>query len=105
MKRPTGWLTATDEFKAEIMEKAVEALWHQGPEAADYTPHDLKHFERVENWIRALIPIESWPLLLPQERKLLTWSAWTHDIGMFTSHFPLGTAPTDIRRLHSGAGG
>jgi translation initiation factor 2B subunit (eIF-2B alpha/beta/delta family) len=100
MKRPVGWLETNDEFKAEIMERTVEALWHQGAESSEYTPHDLKHFERVENWIRALIPVESWPLLSPQERKILTWSAWTHDIGMFKGLFPPGTAPNDIRLLH-----
>jgi hypothetical protein len=81
MKRPRGWLSELDEANAVKMEQVVRAQWEKGADASEFTPHDPDHFARVEDWIRALVPQERWKDLSFEERKILTWCAWTHDIG------------------------
>ncbi|HEY1580452.1 MAG TPA: HD domain-containing protein [Terracidiphilus sp.] len=100
MKRPRGWLNELDDMNATKMEQVVRAQWEKGPDAAEFTPHDPDHFARVEDWIRALVPQEKWKDLSFQERKILTWCAWTHDIGMFTSHYSQDETSKAIRNKH-----
>ena len=100
MKRPRGWLSELDEANAVKMEQVVRAQWEKGADASEFTPHDPDHFARVEDWIRALIPQDNWKDLSFEERKILTWCAWTHDIGMFTSHYPQSESSKAIRNKH-----
>jgi hypothetical protein len=81
--RPAGWLSPADAERAPAMESEVTGVF--GPsdvETYTYTPHGTSHFARVEDLVRALIPQRRWCRLSAQERMLLTWAAWTHDIGM-----------------------
>jgi hypothetical protein len=100
MKRPHGWLNELDEASATKMEQEVRAEWTKGADSPEYTPHDPDHFARVEDWIRALIPRDRWNDLTLEERKILTWCAWTHDVGMFTSHYSSKDSSKAIRDKH-----
>src|SRR5580692_3169504 len=100
MKRPRGWLSELDEAIALKMEQVVREQWGKGAESSEFTPHDPDHFARVEDWIRALIPQERWKDLSFEERKILTWCAWTHDIGMFTSQHSRKDSSKAIRNKH-----
>lgn len=100
MKRPRGWLSEVDEDSAAKMEQVVKNQWEKGADASQFTPHDPNHFARVEDWIRALIPQDRWKDLSFEERKILTWCAWTHDIGMFTSHYSPNESDRVIRNKH-----
>ena len=100
MKRPRGWLSELDEANAVKMEQVVRAQWEKGADASEFTPHDPDHFARVEDWIRALVPQERWKDLSFEERKILTWCAWTHDIGMFTSQYSQNEPSKAIRNKH-----
>jgi translation initiation factor 2B subunit (eIF-2B alpha/beta/delta family) len=83
--RGIGWLAAEDEDPAAAMRESVRHTWTQRREPSRYTPHDPDHFARVERWIVRLIPKDNWIRLSLLERKLLTWCAWTHDVGMLRS--------------------
>jgi translation initiation factor 2B subunit (eIF-2B alpha/beta/delta family) len=100
MKRPRGWLNEQDEANVMKMEQVVKAQWEKGADASEFTPHDPDHFARVEDWIRALIPQERWKDFSFEERKILTWCAWTHDIGMLTSHYSKDESSKTIRNKH-----
>jgi translation initiation factor 2B subunit (eIF-2B alpha/beta/delta family) len=85
---------------AAKMESAVKDLWKQSPEPPTFTPHGPSHFGHVENWVRQLIPEPKWHELSPEERKILTWSSWTHDIGMLLATHPVATPDAIIRNEH-----
>ena len=99
-QRPQGWLSPEDELDAKAMEQVVKEEWQPERDATPFVPHDLGHFRRVEDWIRRLIPREKWSDLSGQERRILTWCAWTHDIGMFRRGHPPDTPDSTIRERH-----
>jgi hypothetical protein len=100
MTRPHGWLNELDEADALTMEEVVRSEWVKGADPGEITPHDPDHFARVEDWVRALIAPERWKDLSYEERKILTWGAWTHDIGMFAGQYALDEPPKAIRNKH-----
>jgi translation initiation factor 2B subunit (eIF-2B alpha/beta/delta family) len=103
MSRPTAWLVPDDAEKAVRMEEFVLKEWRPEGDASPFTPHDPAHFRRVEAWIQRLIPEDRWGLLTDAERKILTWSSWTHDIGMFRKLHPHGMNDSAIRDEHVNA--
>lgn len=98
--RPTEWLDPEDAKAAKDMEECVRNQWIVGPDATPFTPHDPGHFERVEAWVRRLIPRDKWDTLSAAERKILTWCAWTHDIGMLRSVYSGDVGDREIREGH-----
>ncbi len=94
------WLSEEDARLAQEMQAFVTETWDKRPDPAEYTPHDPHHFKRVESWIKRLIPKGMSSRFSRLERKLLTWCAWTHDIGMFRSVAGTNTTATHIRRNH-----
>ncbi len=77
-----SWLNDLDRERAAKMQQYVTGFWEGEVGLLTYVPHEPAHFKRVEQNIQRLIPKERWSALSDIERMLLTWCAWTHDIGM-----------------------
>lgn len=100
--QPLAWLTEIDRDRAAEMQHYVIRFWEGEVGMLTYTPHDPSHFRRVEQNIQRLIPKERWSALSEAERMLLTWCAWTHDVGMNKKCYPdtEQITPAEIRDRH-----
>jgi translation initiation factor 2B subunit (eIF-2B alpha/beta/delta family) len=98
--RHCDWLTESDRQLAKKMQDFVIQTWETNRDPAEYTPHDPDHFRRVEDWIAQLVPDNRRDRLTDLERKLLTWCAWTHDIGMFRAVGGSEATASEIRKTH-----
>src|SRR2546423_12003266 len=96
-----GWIPPTDVERVRAARTAVSEYWRNNrPENLKFTPHGPEHFARVEQRIKDLISNERWGLLGPTERVLLTYCAWTHDIGMNEALYTAETQEETIRKRH-----
>lgn len=94
-----AWLSEVDAESATRMRSFVRGLFSENKAGTKaYTPHGPDHFERVEAGILELIPPSKWHLLSAQERKLMSWAAWTHDIGMNKAVYPEGQIEEHVIR-------
>ncbi|MFL6387483.1 MAG: hypothetical protein ACJ71U_08355 [Terriglobales bacterium] len=96
------WLNTLDQERAQAMRKYVSDFWDGKVDMLTYTPHDPTHFARVERNMQRLIPKERWFKLNDAERMVLTWCAWTHDVGMNKKCYPDPDSITaaDVRKKH-----
>ena len=95
------WLCPECERSADAMRTFMLTQFDRiRPATQKHTPHDTDHFGRVEDLIKTLIPQQLWNELTAQERKLLTWSAWTHDVGMHGSLYAKLPSDDGVRSAH-----
>jgi translation initiation factor 2B subunit (eIF-2B alpha/beta/delta family) len=96
------WLSDHDEERAREMKKFVIAFWDHKGDLLTYTPHDPGHFARVERNMQRLIPNHKWASFSDSERMVLTWCAWTHDVGMHAACYPdeQTIKPDQVRKRH-----
>ncbi len=94
------WLNSIYAEGYEKLKQFVKDVWEEKGDALKFTPHDSDHSQRVENMIKWLVPPEKWMVLSEKERKILTWCAWTHDVGMFTSIHSDNPTEEEMRSKH-----
>jgi translation initiation factor 2B subunit (eIF-2B alpha/beta/delta family) len=94
------WLNSDYTEDYGKLKKFVEETWKECGDSEIFTPHGADHCFRVEKMIKLLIPPEKWNSISNRERKILTWCAWTHDVGMFKSLYPPDTGEDEIRSKH-----
>ena len=94
------WLNPvyTEDYKK--LKELVNATWKEYGDIPPFTPHGPDHCFRVEKLIKLLIPSEKWDAFSDKERKILTWCAWTHDVGMFKSLHPTDAGEDEMRSKH-----
>ncbi len=97
-------LEGNDPERLEEICKHVRHKWSVARELKNYTLHDDRHSEKVEEKLYELLPDKDFKKLSAKERFLLLASAWLHDLGMIPDLFgEAGKKHSDIevREQHS----